>query len=288
MKGISIIIPGADFSNSPLGTVTFSKSVEEQAADIVTAYATVIGDSTHNEELTDMVINLMNLGVWDNLDIYPMLGSTLNNKLVNLNPDGFTGNNLVVGANASNDTDCISFSNVVDIGGYSGSSKSSTSFANGFFCFIDFNFIRNAINTSTIFDYKRTGAPTALGLSVNTVVSSGIKARVNFKAAGAAAVGNAVLWDSTTGTSIRTKSLFGLYGNDLKCIDESGSYEFTLTEDATEYNIIDMIGGVPTTGDGGTAVAADSTLFNGKIHMFARGNVPSSKLSLVRNALSIF
>jgi len=85
MSGIALVIPGADFSNSPLGQVTFSKTIAERAAEVVEAYATTIDSHTYDDELTILVDTLMRLGVWDTVNVFPMLGDTITSKIKNLN-----------------------------------------------------------------------------------------------------------------------------------------------------------------------------------------------------------
>ena len=101
-KGIAIIIPNADYSARNLGKVTFSKTIEEEAAEIVSVYSSNIGTSMYNDALNLMVIRLMQEGLWEGLDIYPMLGTSLDNKLVNINPNsGFIGLPLIVPSSAT-------------------------------------------------------------------------------------------------------------------------------------------------------------------------------------------
>ena len=109
-KGIAIIIPNADYSARNLGKVTFSKTIEEEAAEIVSVYSSNIGTSMYNDALNLMVIGLMQEGLWEGLDIYPMLGTSLDNKLVNINPNsGFIGLPLIVPSSATASEDGIMF-----------------------------------------------------------------------------------------------------------------------------------------------------------------------------------
>lgn len=109
-KGIAIIIPNADYSARNLGKVTFSKTIEEEAAEIVSVYSSNIGTSMYNDALNLMVIRLMQEGLWEGLDIYPMLGTSLDNKLVNINPNsGFIGLPLIVPSSATASEDGIMF-----------------------------------------------------------------------------------------------------------------------------------------------------------------------------------
>lgn len=110
MSGIANVIPGANFSGSILGKVTKILSPAEKAEEIVSAYTTAIGDTTYATQLQNMVKSLIDAGAWDGIDIYPMLGSTLAHKQVNLNPDdGFIKEKLLLGSNASNVEGGLSF-----------------------------------------------------------------------------------------------------------------------------------------------------------------------------------
>lgn len=120
MSGIAFIIPGADFSSSPLGTVNFKKTVSE----IVNDYATKIGSEEYNLPLSQMLYSLNDLGVLDNLDIYPAIGDTLAKQKINLMSreiiaeTEWQGRNLVFGANAgiNSDGNGIQLDANVDIG----------------------------------------------------------------------------------------------------------------------------------------------------------------------------
>ena len=57
--GIAIIIPNADFSNSPLGKVTVVETPEEKAEKIVSAYASNVGVTAYNNSLKSMVKSLI-------------------------------------------------------------------------------------------------------------------------------------------------------------------------------------------------------------------------------------
>lgn len=110
MAGIANVIPGADFSNSILGRVTKIVTPAEKAAEIVSTYTTAIGNTTFAPQLRTLVKTLIEAGAWEGIDIYPMLGSTLTHKQVNLNPnDGLLGTPILFGENASNVEDGVSF-----------------------------------------------------------------------------------------------------------------------------------------------------------------------------------
>lgn len=117
MSGIANVIPGANFSGSILGKVTKVLSPAEKAAEIVSAYTTAIGNTTYVTQLQNMVKSLIDAGAWEGIDIYPMLGSTLAHKQVNLNPDdGFIKEQLLLGSNASNVDGGLSFTTSAEAG----------------------------------------------------------------------------------------------------------------------------------------------------------------------------
>lgn len=103
MSGIALIIPNADYSDSPLGKVTFKKTV----AEMVNEYATKIGTDEYNTHLSSMLFALADLGVINDIDVYPMLGDSFSKLKVNLLSKSnipeteWRGRDLVFGANAS-------------------------------------------------------------------------------------------------------------------------------------------------------------------------------------------
>lgn len=108
MNGLGFIIQNADFSGSPLGAVTFKKSPTELVED----YLALVGaDGTKKVKLISLYRSLSALGVIDAIDIFPMLGSSLSNKLIGLKPSGseFIFNALQAGDNASSITEGIAF-----------------------------------------------------------------------------------------------------------------------------------------------------------------------------------
>lgn len=115
MKGIGLILPNADFSGSPLGQVTIAENSETVAMEIAVAYGNAIGTPQYNTQVALLVKNLIDANLWDKVDaVYPMLGTTLTAKGINLkNPQYF---NLLFGENASVADNGVSFVDTVDIG----------------------------------------------------------------------------------------------------------------------------------------------------------------------------
>lgn len=118
-KGIAIIIPGADFSRSSFGKVTLTPTLDEEVAAIVSRYTTAIGSSTYTQELKTLVKTLISANAWEGLDIYPMLGSSIETAKVNLNPtNGLLKANLLFGDNALSFTDNgVVFEKMANAGG---------------------------------------------------------------------------------------------------------------------------------------------------------------------------
>lgn len=114
MRGIGLILPNADFSGSPLGQISIAKSVDDLAYDVVVAYAESIGTSQYNSSLQTLVVDLMNNGLWDKVTaIYPMLGTSLSAKKVNLkSPNSF---DLALGQNASVISNGLSFVDTISV-----------------------------------------------------------------------------------------------------------------------------------------------------------------------------
>lgn len=108
MKGIGFILPNADFSGSPLGQVTIATNADAMAMEVAVAYGNAIGTSQYNTRIASLVKNLINANLWDKTHaIYPMLGTSLATKSVNLkNPQYF---NLLFGENASAISNGVSF-----------------------------------------------------------------------------------------------------------------------------------------------------------------------------------
>lgn len=113
MKGIAIIIPNADFSGSPLGKVTKSMSIEEKAQEIVSSYSTEVGVSDYNVALKSMIVSLMDKGIWEGLDVYPIIGDTVTKMCKNINTDnGYLKKDLLVPSSTSVEDNSLLFNNV--------------------------------------------------------------------------------------------------------------------------------------------------------------------------------
>lgn len=114
MKGISIVLPNTDFSNSPLGRVTFVQTTEERAMGIMTDYVAAANAGAYSSAVYNMVLAMINAGVYDKLvAFWPMLGSTTHNMAINLLDT--TKNALELKENASVSGLKLSFANNIDV-----------------------------------------------------------------------------------------------------------------------------------------------------------------------------
>lgn len=114
MNGISIVLPNTDFSNSPLGKVTFVQTLEERAIGIMTDYVAAANAGTYSSAVYNMVLAMINAGVYDKLvAFWPMLGSTKHDMAVNLVDT--TKNALELKENASVSGVKLSFANNIDV-----------------------------------------------------------------------------------------------------------------------------------------------------------------------------
>ena len=157
--GTFIKINSADFSNSPFGKVTTTEALID---NIVSAYTTAIGDTTYQTELRILVKSLYDNGIWEGLDIYPMLGNTLAKKCVNLNSDnGTLKAPLLVGGNASSVSDYIQFTKATDAGDLSAETYIGNKVMNGFYVAADY--VRSESGASNYLYSTYTGHTCILG-----------------------------------------------------------------------------------------------------------------------------
>lgn len=117
MNGIGLVIPGADFSGSPLGKVTVAKSSMEVALEIVDEYTTLATGISSTEPLVNFVSGMVEAGVWDFVKaFYPMMGSSLVSKLVELKEPDNINKNLWNAYNFENTDKGIFVDNGIDAG----------------------------------------------------------------------------------------------------------------------------------------------------------------------------
>ena len=128
--GLAIIIPNSDFSGSPLGKVTKKITTQE----IISEYLTNVGaDDSNKGKLIRLYDSLDAIGVLASIDIFPMLGNSLVNKLKGLKQAVYF-DSLAIGANASNLDNGIAFDNSISVNSIAGKSK-TISTAEGYYAF---------------------------------------------------------------------------------------------------------------------------------------------------------
>lgn len=271
MSGIANVIPGADFSNSPLGQVSFIKTHDEMAEDVVNTYAASIGDTTYNSQLKIMVKTLMDLEAWDGLDIYPMLGSSLAHKKVNLNPEkGLNKSNLILGTNATDTTDGIVFEKVADAG------ESISNYAQNLVPLSDGAlFITDIIRSSSVIgncglycSYNATTPTSRIMLaSASNSKFNGSYSYVNY----------AYHQYTDLLTTTRRMFMYSVGPNKLKIYVDGTLSKETDSPSQTDANVsmVNYLGAAPSSADPEYSQAAYS--FNGTCRLWAMGRVAVSK-----------
>lgn len=281
MSGIAFIVPDADFSNSPLGTVTVQKTAEEKAAEVVTAYTTEIGDSTYSSELTKMVADLIRIGAWENLDIYPMLGDSLAKMKVNLNPtDGYLKSGLLFGSNAEYTTNGVVFS-VTEDGGESlvdNPGIESVSFQRGA--------ITDTEGLYILADLKRQ---LPLNNQLRRLYSRNpSNAPIHFASGGSGYVILALASDSFTTDNVvggdRAIVSFALDSSKAYCYINGGqAVQKDITSNATaNLSVVNYLGATPE------HPTEASYMFDGEVKFWVIGRIAASKAASVNNIFKTF
>lgn len=281
MSGIAFIVPNADFSNSPLGTVTVQKTAEEKAAEVVATYTTEIGDSTYSSELTQMVADLIRIGAWENLDIYPMLGDSLADMKVNLNPtDGYLKSGLLFGSNAEYITNGIRFS-VTEDGGESLVDNPGIE---------SDNFQRGAITNSEglyiLADLKRQ-LPLNGQISRLYACNPG-SAPIYFASTGFGYVSLDVSSNNFNGNvqvnGDRTIASFALDSSKAYCYTNGGeAVQYDITSNSTSpLMVANYLGATPA------HPTEAGYMFNGEVKFWVIGRIAASKASFVNNIFKTF
>lgn len=268
-KGIAIFVPGADYSRSPFGKVTLTPTIDEEVESIVSTYTTKIGDTTSSTALKAMVKSLIKAGVWNNLDLYPMLGSTLAHTKVNLNPDnGFTKGDLLYGTNATKSSDGVLFEKIAN----ANTGLPARTMASLLYDDMDGLFVA----TDVIKDANTTGAARIYNNSLQVICSSSGYV-MGF------GVGSSQNTYTTTPATSRHMFSFGI--DDSKCkvyVDKTlENTSDTLTFTAPGYNWVNVIGCTVASGD-------TSASFGGTCRFWAAGKIDPSKFDDVNTIIKSF
>lgn len=271
--GIAIIIPNASFAGSPLGRVTKAETTEEK----ISAYLASVGaDDTKKEKLITLYDSLEGLGVLSTLDVFPMLGSSLANKLKPLNSVNF--DTLIVGNNASSGTIGIDFTNTVaaSVPQYTTVEKD---FDNAY---VFASVQRSGELAQSVFAYHKGGNATANGYIFRSVSKDSKKAMVATNSGGSGTISQAVESDGVfvdISVAITNSDIKNLTGG-IQTASESHNFS------TVKYNMNNVIGCDALTGDADSYPNAKS--FGGSCRMYAIGFVPANKVAQVDAAFRTY
>lgn len=264
MSGIALIIPGADFSGSSLGQVTFSSSIKERAAEAVDAYASVLGSHTYDDELNKLVLSLMNIGVWDKISVFPMLGDTVAKKVLSLNQSNDdTVKTLYYPNTVTVSNGELLFTNGQTSPTFAGTSKNISNIKGlkSAFRFIDF------VRTSPISVNGSSATSNDLALGTTTA-AGGVSARLS-------------IYIPTSVGSVGALAVSGAERHTLAChiddtkarvyLDAVQASETAINDVSTEYSLTNILGAKNNVG------ANQTDLFDGTIRLFAFGLIDTNK-----------
>ena len=259
MAGIAFVIPNSDFSESPLGQVTFKKNVN----DLVSAYAENIGTHDYDEALKTMLRSLNVLGLLESMDIYPMFGSTLNLLKLNLLPKSnvaeteWQGRELVFGANALANEDYVQLDATTQTGTVTYHDVSIPT-SESPYVFTD---VRIGTNNSVLYTNRD---------STNLLIgSSNQKPRL-------VARGVDQVVDDETVTGRRVRLAVSVQSASQKVYVDEVGYENTSTGSLTSLSFTDVLGPKST------------SVCGAYVRFFAKGLVPASKVESVNTIFKTF
>lgn len=113
--GLAIVLTNKDFSEENLGQVTFALSNEEKANNIAAAYCAAIGDTTYKSDIYNMVLGLLDIGLWTKIySMYPILGDSVPSLSKNLKD--VEHDSIITYANASVGDKKLVFVNTIGVG----------------------------------------------------------------------------------------------------------------------------------------------------------------------------
>lgn len=290
MSGIALIIPGADYSQSSLGKVTFKKTSYEEAEEIVTAYEAIIGTSSYHSALSAFVKGCIDNDVWDGmLGFYPMIGDTLQKLSANLKNDGIPISLL---ENASAGSNYIRFVNTIAVttptvcedSRLYDETEQDYIFGNYAekFIFARTKPLTNTINTAPLFYYTTTninglgifdgGSGRKFGFYNSYIDSTHDNEVVDYSQ-----------YVSYMGKMFGTKSFTAkFYKNGVYLNERTGG----IGPSAKKLKATNQLGccashiiSSPFPDTPGTTVSASAKLYNGDINLFAFGNLPDNKVT---------
>ena len=273
MSGIGIIIPNSDFSNSPLGTVSLVKTPTE----IVEAYLTRVGaNNDYKDKLITLYTTLKQLDVIDHLDIFPMLGSSLSNKLIGLKEQGkaYLFDSLLVGDNASNATDGVTFADSAPNVDSLVLTEKEIENVHGYYCFWRIKTFRKGQGNANEAYYK-TSSGTKVWMMTNT--TGDYKSRAGISRRNTV---NAV--DTPVDIYNTDTSVSSYVGSDVINTYQSGVLSYTESINSADYALV--LNNLFGAAQGDTS----SHFFNANVRMLAFGSVPSDKVAAVDAAFRAY
>lgn len=281
MAGIAFKLSNQDFTDSPLGSVTFRQSDAEIAADYVAAYSEAIGTTSYNSALTTMMTAIVANGLDTKISaLYPMLGDTLAKQSVNLiDPTLYP---VSYGANASVVNNTLTFVNTIGVGECA---VPEIPLTNGYSCFICC--ARNSsvnVNTSYVLGHYRSG-PTGTGrrVSLHTTYGTGVPFAYQYVtgteiSATIASTSPNIIYFRVDKTTSQIK-----YNSDaVQDLSFSSETIFVpntlLGQDWTS---------VTSTTEGGT-ISANNGLFDGYVYFYAIGDLTMAENAILKTAAATF
>jgi hypothetical protein len=281
MKGFGFIIPNADFSDSPLGSVEFAVSDDELATRYANAFCTSIGDNTYASQLKSMILSLLEKNLWDKMiAIYPMIGDTSTNLVKNL-VNG--GTDAFIAANASVGTNKLTFSNLIGTGNVANSVTMLSNEGHGVSIYAHFKCTASGLND--IVSFCRNGSTPRIyqngskfvGIEFNTTQVSTVSAQSATSALIRVGEVNNNTFDVTLKVGEETKTIASLNYNESYPMYVGNNIGVNI-RNADAMN----------TEAGATLSSGIRGLFKGEMYFYAIGRLSSNEEDLAKSIFDTF
>ena len=282
MKSFGFIIPNADFSDSPLGSVEFAVTDEELAMRYANAFCTSIGDDTYKSQLQSMILSLLENNLWNKMiAIYPMIGNTSTTLVKNLVNDG---TDAFIAANASAGTNKLVFSNAIGTGNVANNVTMLSNEGHGVSIYANFKCTASGLND--IATFSRVGSTPKMYQNGNKYVA--------IEAVSSSQI-STVSAQSATSACFRVVEVNdGKYGVTLKVGEETKSItDLNYNADYPMY-VGNNIGvnirnaDAMNTEAGATLSSGIRGLFKGEMYFYAIGRLTSTEEDLVKSIFDAF
>lgn len=269
MSGIGFVIPNADFSNSPLGTVTIEFTNAEKAAKITEDYAEAIGTSAYNSAINSMVKDLLDYNLWEKTyALWPILGNNLNAMKVNIK-------NVTVPmqlmTNASAGINCINFADTISVGTPVIETDIKLEFA-------------QAQQRSVVYRAISTNKPTRLNSIIIVKRTTSASPDRTFSSRFQSSL-------ALTANSLSARIAYTQDGNNANIYKDGSivnSVSATWSASLADMNTLFGGTGNPTSGEEGTTIPASDELFNGNLYYCLFGHYTNEELIVVDNIMAAF